>query len=102
MVDQCSSSAATYWIPVLLAYKALYLLIGLMLAFQTYSVKIKELKDSKLIVISGAAIVIICMALTAVGFLTDNSPNVFYGLLASFILVLITGVIGLLTIPRVH
>lgn len=72
-----------------------------MLAGQTYNVTIKELRDSKLIVISVFAIFVISAVLTVIGFFVDSNPNAFYALLASLILLLITGVMGLLFIPRV-
>lgn len=102
VIDTCSSDASQYWIPTLLGYKALYLLVGLLLAAQTYTVKIKELRDSKLIGTSVFATFVICVVLSVVGFLVVDSPNAFYGLLATFILALITGVLGLLFIPRVR
>lgn len=101
MVGSCLSDASQYWIPVLLGYKAVYLVIGLLLAGQTYNVKIKELRDSKLIGVSVYATFVICVVLAVIGFIVVDSPNAFYGLLGSFILALITGVLGLLSLPRV-
>ncbi len=76
--------------------------MGLLLASQTYNVKIKALRDSKLIVVSVFAIFVISVVLTVVGFFVDDDPNALYGLLGGFILVLITGVMALLFIPRVR
>lgn len=102
LLNNCSSRASQYWLPLLLAYKAIYLILGLLLAFQTYSVKIKKLRDSKLIVISVFVIVVVSVVLTVIGFFVNNDPNAFYGLLGCFVLLPITGVVGLLFIPRVR
>ena len=102
IVDVCRSDASQIWLPVLLGYKAIYLLIGLLLASQTYNVKIKALRDSRLIVVCVFAIFVISVVLTVVGFFVDDDPDALYGLLACFILTLITGVLGLLFVPRVR
>ena len=101
VVDVCTSDAADYWLPVLLVYKALYLLVGIMLAVQTYKVKIKELRDFKLIVASVMGISIISVVLTLIGFLVRTQPDISYILLGFFIMSLITGVLVLLFATRV-
>ena len=68
----------------------------------TYNVKLKELRDSKLIVASVFVIFIVSVALTVIGFLIKDDPDTFYGLLGTFILIVITGVLGLLFLPRVN
>lgn len=75
--------------------------MGVLLAAQTYNVKIKELRDSRLILVSVFAVFVICVVLVTIGFVVDDDPDALYGLLASFQLVLITGVMALLFIPRV-
>ena len=102
IIDRCESAASQIWLPVLLSYKAVYLLVGLLLASQTFNVKIKKLRDSKLIVVSVFAIFVVCVALTTVGFFVDDDPNALYGLLSGLILSVITGVMSLLFIPRVR
>jgi FtsH-binding integral membrane protein len=101
IVNTCSSDASHYWLPLLLAYKGVYLLVGLLLAFQTLNVHIKELRDSKVIVISVFATFVISVVLTVIGFFVDDDPNAFYALLGVFILSLVTSVMALLFFPRV-
>ena len=101
IIDTCESAASQIWLPVLLSYKAIYLLVGVLLAAQTYNVKIKELRDSRLILVSVFAVFVFSVVLVTIGFVVDDDPNALYGLLGSFILVLITGVMALLFIPRV-
>ena len=101
IVNICQSPSDDIWLNVLLAYKSIYLLIGLLLASQTYNVKIKRLRDSRLIVVSVFAIIIISVVLTIVGILVTVNPDALYALLALFILSLVTGVQVLLFLPRV-
>ena len=39
LFGECKADEAYYWVPVLLAYKGILLLIGLFLAIETYDVK---------------------------------------------------------------
>lgn len=102
IINTCSSEASRYWLSVLLIYKGVYLLAGLFLAFQTFNVRIKELRDSKVIVISVFATFVISVVLTVIGVFVTDDPNAFYGLLSTLILLLITSVMALLFIPRVR
>ena len=97
----CDSSGADVWIPILLAYKGVFLLIGLFLAVETYNVKIKELRDSKLIVASVYGITVISVVITAVALVVDNNPNATYSIIGLFIMLLITGILILLFVTRV-
>ena len=90
------------WIPILLAYKGLFLVVGLFLAVQTYNVKIKELRDSKLIVASVFSITVITIAITLVAFLVTNIPDVQYSVLGVCILLLVTGILILLFVTKVN
>ncbi len=98
----CDSDEAEYWLPVLLGYKAIFLLIGLFLAAQTYSVKLKEIRDSKLIVASVCGIAVTSIVLGLVVFVIEDDPDATYGVTGMFILLLTTAVLILLFVLRVH
>ena len=89
------------WLPILLAYKGFFLVVGLFLAVQTYDVKIKELRDSKLIVASVFSITVITIAITLVVFLLRDDPNTQYIVLGVCISLLLTGILVLLFVTRV-
>ena len=101
MVGVCSSEASAFWLPILLAYKCLYLIVGLWLATTTYRVRIKELRDSKLIVACVIGITVVSLVLTLITFLLPTLPNATYGVIGSFITVLLTAVLFLLFGTRV-
>ena len=100
---ECRSDAGgpRIWIPILLAYKGLFLVVGLFLAVQTYNVKIKELRDSKLIMASVFSITVITTAITLVVFLLRDDPNTQYIVLGVCISLLLTGILVLLFVTRV-
>ena len=99
---ECRSDGSRIWLPILLAYKGLFLLVGLFLAVQTYNVKIKELRDSKLIVASVFSITVITIAITLVAFLVTNNPDVQYSVLGVCVLLLLTGILILLFVTKVN
>ena len=98
---ECRSDGSRIWLPILLAYKGLFLLVGLFLAAQTYNVKIKKLRDSKLIVASVFSITVISIAIGLVAFLVTDNPDVQYAVLGACILLLLTGILVLLFVTRV-
>ncbi len=85
-----------------MTYKAVFLLIGLFLAVETYNVKIKELRDSKLIVASVCGIAVVSFVLALVVFLIDNDPDATYGVTGMFILLLATTILTLLFVTKVN
>ncbi len=86
---QCMSAASNIWIPVLLVIKSLYLVVGVFLATQTYNVKLKRLRDSKLIVACVCTTVVVALVATIVG-LSVNDSSVAYGVYGFCILSMVT------------
>ena len=77
-----------------MAYKALYLLIGIFLAVQTYNVKLKRLRDSKLIVACVFTISVVSVVAAVIGFTV--TPSVSYGVYGFFILAVVTAILFIL------
>ena len=86
---------------MLLTYKGLYLIVGLWLAARTYRVKIKELRDSKLIMASVIGICVVSVVLTLIALLQPTNRNTDYVVMGAFIMPLVTGVLFLLFVTRV-
>ena len=100
-MDICDSNASSIWLPILLAYKGLYLIVGVWLAVTTYRVRIKQLRDSKLIVACVVGITLVSLVLTLITYLLPTNPNITYGVVGSFIWILLTSVLFLLFVTRV-
>ena len=62
----------------------------------------KELRDSKLIVVSVFSIAVISVVDTIIALLPINNPNAVYGVLGGSILILATGVLILLFVTKVN
>jgi len=79
------------------------LLAGLFYAFETHKKKIKSLKDeSQFVALSVYGAVIVSIALTPIGFLLENYPNVQYGIIGIMILLSTSLILGLIFITKVR
>ena len=104
IVGLCRSTDPTarfVWLGIFLAYKGILLIIGLFLAFETRKVKIRQLNDSKLIGMSVYGIVVLSVALAAIGIFIEAIVNVFYIVTGLMILVGNTCLLCLIFIPKV-
>ena len=88
-MEICRSPESDIWIPILLVYKALYLIVGVFLAVQTYNVKLKRLRDSKLIVACVCTVCVAALVGSIVG-LAVPDPTTAYGVYGFFILLVVT------------
>ena len=97
-----NSQARYIWLGILLAYKGIFLIVGLFLAFETRKVKIRQLNDSKLIGMSVYGIVVLSVALAAIGIFLEAMVNVFYIVTGLMILIGNTCLLCLIFIPKVQ
>ena len=87
--------------PVLFAIKGFVLLVGVFLAFETRKVKIKSLNDSRFIGMSVYGTVIVSIALTPIGFVLENYPNLQYGIVGIMVLLSTSLILGLIFVTKV-
>ena len=85
---------------VLFGIKGLVLLVGLFLAFETRKVKIKSLNESRFVAMSVYGIVIVSVALTPIGFVLDDHPNIQYAIIGIKILLTITLILGFVFVSK--
>ena len=84
------------------AYKGCVLLSGLFFAFETRKVKQASLNESRFIAMSVYGAVIVSIALTPIGFLLEDFPNVRYSILGIMILITVTIILGLVFLSKVY
>ena len=96
------SQARYIWLGILLAYKGIFLIVGLFLAFETRKVKIRQLNDSKLIGMSVYGIVVLSVALAAIGIFLEAMVSIFYIVTGLMILIGNTCLLCLIFIPKVQ
>lgn len=102
IVGVCDAQNSIEWLSVLFAYKGFVLLTGVFLAFETRKVNSAILNESRFIAMSIYGAVIVCIALTPIGFLLENFPNPQYGILGIMILISVTIILGLIFLSKVH
>ena len=78
------------------------MLVGLFLAFETRKVKIKSLNESRFIAMSVYGTVIVSIALTPIGFVLENFPNLQYGIIGIMILLSTSLILGLIFVTKVR
>ena len=101
MCRATNPTARYIWLGILLAYKGILLIVGLFLAFETRKVKIRHLNDSKLIGMSVYGIVVLSVALAAIGIFLENIVDVFYTVTGLMILIGNTCLLFLIFFPKV-
>lgn len=60
-LEHCKSTHHPVWLGIMYAYKGLQLVLGLFLAYETRSVKLKQINDSRLVGMAIYNVAILCM-----------------------------------------
>ena len=97
----CSAESEYVWLSILFVYKGALLVIGVFLAWETREVHLKHLNDSKLIGASIYGIVVLSVALAAVGILLESAVNASYGVIGALLLLGNTSLLCLIFVPKV-
>ena len=101
IIDVCNAEQRFIWLGILFTYKGILLIAGLFLAFETRNVKIPQLNDSKLIGMSVYGIVVLSVALAAMGILLETFVEVYYAVMGIMIMLGTTCLLCLIFIPKV-
>ena len=101
IVQTCSATDSYVWLSILFVYKGALLVVGLFLAWETREVHLKHLNDSKLIGASIYGIVVLSVALAAVGILLQSAVNTSYGVIGALLLLGNTSLLCLIFAPKV-
>lgn len=102
VVGLCRSKDRFIWLSVLFVYKGILLIVGVFLAFETRNVKIRHLNDSRLIGMSVYGIVVLSIALAAVGILLESNVDAFYAVVGLMVMLGNTSLLCLIFIPKVR
>lgn len=100
-MDLCRSEHRIIWLSILLGYKGILLIVGVFLAFETRNVKIRHLRDSKLIGMSVYGILVLSLALTAVSLLLEVHVDTFYAVVGIMVMMGSTALLALIFVPKV-
>lgn len=74
-LEHCKSNHHTVWLGIMYGYKGLQLVLGLFLAYETRSVKLKQINDSRYVGMAIYNVVILCMITAPVILVIGNQQN---------------------------
>ncbi|CAG9129165.1 unnamed protein product [Plutella xylostella] len=100
-IEVCKSQNTTGWLLALYAYKALFLIVGVYMAWETRNVKISALNDSKYIGISVYSVVITSISVVVIGTIISERATLAYITITSLILITTTSTLCLLFLPKI-
>merc|ERR1719412_449894 len=74
-MEHCKSQHHTVWLGIMYAYKGLQLVLGMFLSYETRSVKLKQINDSRLVGMAIYNVAILCMITAPVMLVIGNQQN---------------------------
>ncbi|XP_072016481.1 gamma-aminobutyric acid type B receptor subunit 2-like [Amphiura filiformis] len=99
--EYCSCKHQIYWLATLYSYKALLLIFGAFLAWETRQVTISALNDSKLIGISVYNVIVLCTIGVSVSFVINNDPAILYIFTSCVLLFCTTITLIIVFVPKI-
>ena len=99
--QQCTSDNLTIWMIVLYAFHALFLALGLFLAWETRQVSVPALNDSRFIGISVYNVVLLCAVGVPMAVIPNSKPEISFGMMSAVILFCTTVTLCILFVPKV-
>lgn len=100
-IEVCKSQNTVGWLCALYAYKGIFLIVGVYMAWETRNVKISALNDSKYIGISVYSVVITSISVVVIGTIISERVTIAYITISSLILITTTSTLCLLFLPKI-
>ncbi|XP_041370051.1 gamma-aminobutyric acid type B receptor subunit 1-like [Gigantopelta aegis] len=74
-LEQCDSENLTVWLGVLFGYKGILLIFGIFLAYETRSVKLKQVNDSRFVGMSIYNVVVLCVITAPISLIISHQED---------------------------
>ncbi|XP_071038861.1 gamma-aminobutyric acid type B receptor subunit 1 isoform X4 [Parasteatoda tepidariorum] len=100
-LEHCESVNNAIWLGIIFGYKGLLLIFGIFLAYETRSVKIKHLNDSRLVGMSIYNVVVLCLITAPVTLVINSQADATFAFVALAIIVCSFLSMALIFIPKV-
>ncbi|GFX38237.1 gamma-aminobutyric acid type B receptor subunit 1 [Trichonephila clavipes] len=100
-LEHCESDNNAIWLGIIYGYKGLLLIFGIFLAYETRSVKIKHLNDSRLVGMSIYNVVVLCLITAPVTLVISSQTDATYAFVSLAIIVCSFLSMALIFIPKV-
>ncbi|CAL1292362.1 unnamed protein product [Larinioides sclopetarius] len=100
-LEHCESENNAVWLGILYGYKGLLLIFGIFLAYETRSVKIKHLNDSRLVGMSIYNVVVLCLITAPVTLVISSQTDATYAFVSLAIIVCSFLSMALIFVPKI-
>ncbi|EEC10249.1 metabotropic GABA-B receptor subtype, putative, partial [Ixodes scapularis] len=100
-LEHCESKNHAIWLGVMYSYKGLLLIFGIFLAYETRSVKIKQLNDSRLVGMSIYNVVVLCLITAPVTLVIGSQQDATFAFVALAIIFCSFLSMALIFVPKI-
>ncbi|XP_068081779.1 gamma-aminobutyric acid type B receptor subunit 1 [Anabrus simplex] len=100
-LEHCESESNNIWLGVMYGYKGLVLLFGLFLAYETRSIKVKQINDSRYVGMSIYNVVVLCMITAPVTMVIASQQDASFAFVALAIIFCCFLSMALIFVPKV-
>ncbi|CAC5406902.1 GABBR [Mytilus coruscus] len=99
-LEHCTSKNMSVWLGVIFGYKGILLLFGIFLAYETRSVKLKQVNDSRFVGMSIYNVVVLCVITAPITLLINNQQDASFAFVSLAILLCSLLSTGLIFVPK--
>ncbi|XP_063590755.1 gamma-aminobutyric acid type B receptor subunit 1-like [Penaeus indicus] len=100
-LEHCESQHNTIWLGLLYSYKGLLLIFGLFLAYETRSVKLKQINDSRLVGMSIYNVVVLCLITAPVTLVISSQQDAAFAFVSLAIIFCCFLSMALVFVPKI-
>ncbi|CAG0886915.1 unnamed protein product [Darwinula stevensoni] len=100
-LEHCRSVNNEIWLGIMYAYKGLLLIFGLFLSYETRSVKLKMINDSRYVGMAIYNVVVLCVITAPVSVVIASQPDASFAFVSSAVIFCCLLSMGLIFIPKI-
>ncbi|KAK7094949.1 hypothetical protein V1264_006423 [Littorina saxatilis] len=99
-LEHCISDNLSVWLGVLFGYKGILLIFGIFLAYETRSVKLKQVNDSRFVGMSIYNVVVLCVITAPISLIIGNQQDATFAFVSLAIVLCSFLSMGLIFVPK--
>lgn len=99
-LEHCVSDNISVWLGVLFGYKGILLIFGIFLAYETRSVKLKQVNDSRFVGMSIYNVVVLCVITAPISLIIGNQQDATFAFVSLAIVLCSFLSMGLIFVPK--
>ncbi|KAH9514527.1 Gamma-aminobutyric acid type B receptor subunit 1 [Bulinus truncatus] len=99
-LEHCHSENLNIWLGVLFGYKGILLIFGIFLAYETRSVKLKQVNDSRFVGMSIYNVVVLCVITAPISLIIGNQEDATFAFVSLAIVLCSFLSMGLIFVPK--